>query len=184
MLEIQIQGVGRPGSFWRPREALSHASLLTSGVAGSPGHSLPNSSLCPHVYIVFLSVHICVSNFTFFHLIRTTVIGLEPNLNDLVLRSLSQLQLQRSSFQIGHILRCGVCIWGWWCWDRGLPIISTDSKSWAAGQIFRQKFRRCSKGPAVLVLGLQREAGLGTMGVSFREGHQQGDALHFLTSVF
>lgn len=119
MLEIQIQGVGRPGSFWRPREALSHASLLTSGVAGSPGHSLPNSSLCPHVYIVFLSVHICVSNFTFFHLIRTTVIGLEPNLNDLVLRSLSQLQLQRSSFQIGHILRCGVCIWGWWCLGLG-----------------------------------------------------------------
>ena len=64
-------------------------------------------------------MHICVSNFTFFYLIRTAVIGLGSNLNDLVLRSLSQLQLQRSSFQIGHILRCGVCIWGWWCLGLG-----------------------------------------------------------------
>lgn len=62
MLEIQIQGVGRPGSFWRPREDLSLASLLASGAAGSPWHSLAPRCLIPVSAPMFtLSFSLCLS---------------------------------------------------------------------------------------------------------------------------
>lgn len=65
MLEIQIQSVCRPGSFWRPREDLSLASLLASGAAGSPWHSLAPRCLIPVSAPMFtLSFSLCLSQFS------------------------------------------------------------------------------------------------------------------------